>query len=137
MSELVKNSLILFCSGAGFCIAGYIYRSQHKKTALVCPFDGKCDFVTKSKYATTFGISNTILGMLFYAGVFLYYSLAFAEMVFSSTWIIAFIHLGVILAFCFSLYLLFVQAFVLRHWCSWCVFSASLTTGLFFLVVIA
>ena len=73
-----------------------------------------------------------ILGFLYYTLIALAYalSLIYPEM---HSPALALSLAGVsLIAFLFSLYLTFVQAFILREWCSWCLISAGLCTVILF-----
>jgi uncharacterized membrane protein len=105
---------------------------QYKKNnrPMVCPISGQCAAVVESKYASTLGFNNDLLGTLFY--------LFFAAMLLAG-WILP--EFGVMLknlalltiggAFVFTNYLLVIQAFVLKKWCFWCIIAALINYLLF------
>jgi uncharacterized membrane protein len=82
-----------------------------------------------SSEATTFGFSNALLGMVYYAGIVLLYTFFFTAPQSEP--------LGVLLVglstfgFLFSLYLIGVQQFKIKQWCVWCLGSAFIATSLF------
>ena len=115
----------------GFCIASYIYHRKRTKRPLVCPMRGSCDFVTESAYAKFLGIHVEQIGMVYYMAVFLFHAVVLVDPALftlnAAIWSLAVVSA----AFLFSLYLVGVQAFVVRHWCTWCVCSALVCTAIF------
>jgi|SRR3989344_9470378 len=118
----MQSFIIVILAIAGFALALYIH--FHKRTArpLVCPIGHHCDPVIHSDYSKIFGFPVEMLGMLYYALIAVGYWLAPAHMALQ-------IISGA--AFGFSLYLIGIQLFVLRMWCTWCLISAALCTGIF------
>ncbi len=121
----------IFFAIAGFLLAGYVYIKKSKKENLVCPMDGKCDEVVNSRYSKFMGVRVELLGMLYYAMIILAYSfILFMPDVVGD--VFKFFMTGItVAAFLFSAYLVFIQAFVLRMWCTWCLFSAGFSTFIF------
>jgi uncharacterized membrane protein len=124
---LILLGLIL--SLIGLCIATYIHAKQGAKKPLMCPRKAPCETVLSSSEATTFGFSNALLGMVYYAGIVLLYTFFFTAPQSEP--------LGVLLVglstfgFLFSLYLIGVQQFKIKQWCVWCLGSAFIATSLF------
>jgi uncharacterized membrane protein len=126
--------IIVTSSVLGFGIALYIFTRSNKRGPLVCPIGGHCDFVTQSRYAKTFGIPNTLLGMGYYAAMAVLYGISATSLAILSAEVIFLVRVATAGAFGFSLYLILVQAFLLRQWCSWCLMSAALSTIIFVFV---
>ncbi len=126
MNSFLLHIFIACIGVVGFSIATYISLCKKKKKPLVCPLRTSCNFVTTSDYSKFLGIHVEYLGMAYYAFVtLLHLLLAFSpyyvsDMVF---WFGLLVSIG---AFLFSVYLTSVQAFVLKQWCTWCIFSATL-----------
>ncbi len=116
---------------AGFFVAFYVYIKKKTAKPMVCPLNGECDVVTTSKYSKFFGINVEILGMLYYLFiVFIYVLHNLIPWLLSPT--IIFLVTGITIgAFIFSVYLVFIQAFILKKWCTWCLFSAGFSTFIF------
>ena len=113
---------------SGFSIAYYIHRKKRTKTNLVCPMKGHCDSVVYSQFSSFFGISVELLGMGYYAVVVLgYLAILAAPNLLQSPFCYSLI-LFTGGAFMFSLYLVFVQVFSIRQYCTWCLTSALLST---------
>lgn len=123
-------TIIIFIGLFGFFLASYIYHKKTKKAPLVCPLKSNCDSVINSDYSKVLGIRLEVLGMIYYAFISINYGLLNAVPNF------AFINTDLLLvfsffAFIFSLYLISIQAFILRQWCTWCICSAFLCTLIF------
>ena len=104
-------------------ICNTLYLTYHKVvgTDVACLFfpDEWCQKVQRSKYSKTLGVPNAIAGLLMYLAVLVFSLLFFyAAMPFWPVTVI------VTIGFLFSLYFTFLQAFVLRAFCTWCVLSA-------------
>ncbi len=127
MSYAIISALALL----GFIIAAYIQHHKHMKRTLVCPMRAQCHNVIHSDYSKFLSVPVEVLGMLYYFSVFLMY-LLFAVFPGLSGGEFAYVLLAVSAgAVVFSIYLLFVQAFVLKEWCSWCIASAIISTAIF------
>jgi uncharacterized membrane protein len=123
-------SVIILASLSGFSVASYIHTKKKAKKKLICPMKSNCDTVTHSDHSKIVGIKVELLGMIYYAFIASVYSFV----LFSCLWSEIF---GIVLfglsgaSFLFSLYLISLQAFVIRQWCSWCLFSALMCTIIF------
>ncbi|MEX2369139.1 MAG: vitamin K epoxide reductase family protein [Candidatus Paceibacterota bacterium] len=124
------HAFIVAAGLAGLGVAINIYQTKQHGRQLVCPTGSDCNAVVTSKYAKFFGISLEYWGLGYYSLIVLaYITLIFVPQIFSPTLILAVIIFSV-LAGLFSLYLLFVQAVLLRKWCIWCILSALLSLGI-------
>ena len=121
---------------AGFASSFYIYYSKKYGKTLYCPIAHECDAVVKSKYGQTFGIENTIPGMIYYVLIFLYGLAIFLNRnIFKGAIIYYFVVSASIASVLFSIYLTCVQAFVLKKWCEYCIIS-SIVSVLILIVLI-
>ncbi|MDP1706248.1 MAG: vitamin K epoxide reductase family protein [bacterium] len=118
-----QNLLILILALAGFAVSFNINRKKSNKEKLVCLIGEDCDRVVHSRYATTFGIDNQIFGMIFYSGVAIFSATLIGGLVWPAVIILLF-KLAIIGAALFSIYLIGIQAFILKEWCEWCLVSA-------------
>ncbi len=130
MTDFILRTVIIFIGLGGFLLAGYIHNKKSKKKKLICPLRSNCDDVINSDYSEIYGIKLEVLGMTYYAFIAIGYGLInnFSFLLGSISdlfFVFSFF------AFIFSLYLISVQAFVLRQWCVWCLFSAFLSTSIF------
>lgn len=121
----------VFFGICGFFLASYVYTKKQKQENLVCPMNGSCDEVVNSRYSKFLGMSVEVVGMIYYAFIVIAYS--YISLNSNSVGdIFKFFMTGVTVgAFFFSVYLVIIQAFILRKWCTWCLFSAGFTTFIF------
>ena len=114
----------LFASLLGICISLYIRTRKQQNVKLVCPREGSCDKVVHSTFSTTLGIDNSVLGLLYYAINAVLYVLAVVSPHLFTTPVLWVMVILTCLGAFFSLYLIALQAFVIKHWCVWCLGSA-------------
>jgi len=99
----------------------YLIYHKIKGTDVACPFfpNEWCKKVQYSPMSSTLGIPNSIAGFVMYVIILvLTYLFAGGTIVF---WPLQAI---VTFGFLFSMYFVYVQAFVLKAFCTWCVVSA-------------
>jgi len=115
----------MILSVIGFAVSYYIYHSKKYDKQMYCVIGEDCDAVVKSKYGKTFGIENTIPGMLYYILIFVYGILLFLNRnVFKGDIVYYSIVSASIASVLFSIYLTGVQAFILKKWCEYCIVSS-------------
>ncbi len=133
---MTTHSLVvaLLCFG-GLILSGYIRGKRAKNEKLVCLIGEDCNKVVYSKYATIFGISNEVLGMLYYGLSGTFYILASLDILIRVPFIEVILPLAALGAAMFSWYLIFVQIAVIKEWCLWCITSSILSTLIFILVL--
>lgn len=116
----------LLASVIGLGVASHIYRKKKSNTKLICPRNG-CEYVVHSTHATTLGIPNELMGVVYYIVIGLLYAgmlvLPYMDTVLVRTLVRLITGAGVV----FSVYLIYLQAVVIRHWCHWCLGSAFAT----------
>lgn len=123
-------AFIAVASFAGFCVSLNIYDTKKQGKQLVCPTGSDCNIVVNSKYSKFFGVSLEKWGMAYFAFITLaYLGLFFVRDIFTGP-SVTIIVLFSIAAGLFSSYLLFVQAFMLRAWCIWCILTALISLSI-------
>jgi uncharacterized membrane protein len=126
MDSTLKLLIIIISIG----ILNTIYLAYHTFThkLVACIFFPKewCEKVQKSNYSKTFGIPNSYLGLLMLTLILLFTLLY-------SNGTLSFVPAFIVIAagFLFSTYFLYIQAFVLKAFCTWCVLSFLVFTALF------
>jgi uncharacterized membrane protein/thiol-disulfide isomerase/thioredoxin len=128
--------LIPVLSIIGFCVAGYLAYVETAQVTAVCGPVGDCNTVQQSEYARLFGILPIgVLGLAGYTVIVVTW--VFAR--FSNNWLadLASIFLFILTASgtLFSIYLTFLEPFVIGATCAWCLTSAVLMTALMLLSV--
>ena len=117
----------------GIIDASYLIWKTRKKQPLVCPIGQDCNAVIESKWNKIFFIRNDILGVLFYIAVIIGAFLLFFEMDgIVKTLLIFGSGIGVL----FSIFLIFVQAKIIKNYCFYCLISAFLNVLIFLNVVL-
>src|SRR3989344_5074982 len=121
----------------GLGVSTTIYRTKRAKRELVCPTGSNCNVVVNSRYAKFFGIPLEYMGMAYFASIVLIYLalLGFPYPI-GGMILLAIMSLSTA-AFFFSSYLLFVQAFLLRQWCIWCILAAMFSMTIFFMSLVS
>lgn len=119
--------IIIFFSTLGLIEAGYLSYKHYTGGVVPCSVTRGCEAVLSSQYSEIFGIPISFLGMLFYATV-----LVLAVNIFDGK-ARAFIFLFIIssIAFAVSLVLVYLQFFVIKAVCAYCLTSAGLSTIIF------
>ena len=119
---------IMIASFIGFSDATYLTIQHFTGASVKCIVSSGCDTVTTSEYAIVFGIPMALLGALFYLGIFLFTILYFDI---RKRVLMYLVSLGTVFGFLFSLYLIYLQIFVLHAICEYCMLSATTSTILF------
>ena len=130
MFKIPKWSLwsYLILSFAGFIDAAYVTVKFYLSSPLSCAFFENCNQVINSSYAKIFGAPISLLGAVFYLTIFLlsvYYLDVKRQQALKAIFFLT------ALGFIFSLYLLYVQAFLLNQFCLYCLISAIISMLLF------
>lgn len=119
---------------AGLFVAGYLAYVEAAQVSAVCGPVGDCNTVQQSEYATLFGILP--IGLLGLAGYVLLL-LSWVVYHFNKGRLSDFAALAMLVmtagGLMFSIYLTFLEPFVIGATCAWCITSAVLMTLLFLL----
>lgn len=115
------TKILVIFSIIGMLDTLYLIYHKVRGTEVACIFFPKewCYTVQHAKQSKTFGIPNSILGFLMYVAILVLTLLYTGGSI--AFWPIQAI---VTFGFLFSMYFTYVQAFVLRAFCTWCVISA-------------
>lgn len=116
---------------SGFGVSFYIFYTKKNKGQLVCPTGSDCNAVVKSRYSKFLGVPLEHLGMAYYFVVTASYATLIFAQLFLPGYFVSLLTGLTAFAFLFSLYLIFVQAFLLRQWCIWCLLSSGLSIIIF------
>ncbi|OHA83511.1 MAG: hypothetical protein A2937_00170 [Candidatus Yonathbacteria bacterium RIFCSPLOWO2_01_FULL_47_33b] len=137
MNKVLPTSLIvvvIILALVGFADSTFLLAKRLSGGPIPCVlgFTG-CDTVSKSPYSVLFGIPLSAYGMVFYLGIgilgLLYLDTKkalFARLLLPAT----------ALGFAMSAYFIYVQKFLIKAFCVYCILSAIISTMLFCLGVI-
>ena len=133
---ITSSVIIIFIAFSGFLLAAYIRHKKVYKETLVCPLKANCDMVIFSDYSKIFGVPVELLGIAYYLIVAVAYGVFIFVSVDMPRFLLSGIFFATIVAFFFSLYLTYIQAFTIKQWCTWCLVSAGFCTAIFFLALL-
>ena len=128
---VISNFVIIFfaiVSFVGMADTIYVTINHYKGIIPPCTLLNGCETVLTSKYSEVFGVPIALFGALFYSAVFLF-SLAYLKTK-NNKIIIVFLVLTA-LAFLMSLFFIYLQFFVIKAVCEYCLTSAAASIILF------
>ena len=130
MSSITSTALIIL-SLFGLILSAYIHIKTTKKEKLVCAIGNDCNKVINSKYGKTFILSNDVIGILYYLLILIstIIFLIFPEYLTGLIILVRLIIVGG--AALFSVYLTFVQIFILKELCEYCLGANFINVLLF------
>lgn len=108
---------------AGLADAAYLAAAHLAGEHVACGGNAQCSTVLSSKYATFAGLPLALFGAIGYFSTFSFATLA----AFEYTRVRLFLALTVTAMFGATLWLLYVQAFILHAFCTYCLLSAACT----------
>lgn len=128
--------IIPLLSVIGFGVAGYLAYVETTQTTAVCGPVGDCNTVQQSEYARLFGfLPIGVLGLIGYVAILISWLVArYANGKAGRMASISLFLLSLFGTF-FSIYLTFLEPFVIGATCAWCLTSALLMTILMLLTV--
>ena len=115
--------ILLVLAILGIIDAGYLAWRHYQKKPLICPVNHDCNVVVESEWATMFGIRNEVLGLLFYVllgvgGLCTVFIAEYRSLIEQGLLIIS------IMAALYSLFLLYIQRYIIKDYCFYCIISA-------------
>ena len=133
--------LILFTL-AGSATTGYLIGKHYgpRRGPLVCPFGQACDVVLESRYGRILGVRNEVIGLGYYIITLALLIMAgqgtgLPFQFFGTTSALTAVLYLSIPAFLASLALTLVQVFILRNFCSYCLFANVLNAAIFLVLL--
>jgi len=120
----------------GFIDSAYLTIIKFTHSPIYCtPGLGNCETVQNSQWSTIWGIPVALLGALAYLVLILFF--AFGDRISFLKQYSQYIVFGTSLfGFLFSLYLTYLELFVLHTICQWCILSAICMTVVFIVTII-
>jgi uncharacterized membrane protein len=132
-SRLAMYIAAALLSLVGLVDALYLTIEHVTGQSVQCTIISGCSEVLSSSYAVVAGVPLAALGAAAYFSVFSLATLAAFGYAFAKTLLLPLV--GAM--FFVSLYLVYLQAFVIREFCQYCLLSAAITTALVAVVIIS
>jgi uncharacterized membrane protein len=125
--------LVLSLLGTG--ISGYLVYAHYFKIDPVCLPGAPCEVVLTTRYADMWGVPLSLLGMLMYLGLVVLnvWQLVKGE---KAGLAAAGVYSLALAGTLFSLYLLYLEAFVIHGYCTWCLASGVVILVTFILSIV-
>src|ERR1700757_4376175 len=118
--------VILVLSALGIELSEYLTYIYYVKThAKFCAVGSGCDIVRESSYSAILGIPVPVFGMIGYLSIFI---LAFVSIPYRTKWLL--LYFLSLVGFAFSAYLTYIEFFVIKAICPYCMASAVIITGI-------
>lgn len=125
---MVFNRLIFIFSLLGLAVSIFL-AYEYSQPTINCPvFGGGCDSVRLSNYSSLFGVSLPYWGILFYATLIVS-CIIFTLKPFNYICLLGRLFL-IAFGFVFGVYLTFLEAFVIKAFCMWCLISFGVSIAL-------
>lgn len=133
MNRSTLLAIILVLAFLGLADAWYLAQAALNGTALVCGIEAldKCNVVAQSEYSRLFGIPLAVYGAGFYAFFFI---IAAVLITIKNRILTKAFFWASALGFLASLYFLYVQVFLIKALCIYCLASFVIATLLFLVV---
>ncbi|HAS84955.1 MAG TPA: hypothetical protein DCS23_02715 [Candidatus Yonathbacteria bacterium] len=116
------NLILFILSLVGVAESLYLNYECRRHRTPVCLIGNQCDIVWNSPYSKTFGVSNEILGLIYYLTLavveWTIFSGGISELMIIGEYVILF---GGALMSCYFFY---IQWRLIKAWCFWCTLSA-------------
>lgn len=123
---------LMITSFIGFIDSTYLTVVDFKGLNLNCNIISGCNDVLSSSYSKIFNIPMALLGALYYVTIFLLSIFYFDT---GKKIILKIIPIITTIGFLFSIYLTYLQGFVIKSFCQYCLLSAITSTILFALSI--
>ncbi|HEU4656995.1 MAG TPA: vitamin K epoxide reductase family protein [Capillimicrobium sp.] len=124
-----RTIVMAVLAALGAAVAGYLTTVHYADAAPICALSGGCEKVQSSRYAELGGVPVALIGLAGYASILASLAVARGERGRLARAGMTAIGTG------FSLYLTYLELFVIDAICQWCVASAAIMTALFVLAV--
>ncbi len=126
------NYLVILLGIVGLVDSAYLTYEHFQTNTLGCPIFGGCNEVLRSQYSEILRIPTSLLGVIYYL------TLIFVSILilFKKADLLKLLVLITFFGFLFSMWLVYLQLFVIKNICAYCLFSALLSTLIFIITFI-
>lgn len=121
---------MILLGGIGIVVATYLTLMAHSPESVVCSIGGSCEIVLSSKYASFYGMPTAAFGIIWYVAFLFILWLALIKRM----WSVLPLQIWAVGGLVTSLYLLYLEAFVIHAYCTWCLVSLGVIVLLNLLV---
>ena len=125
-----RRLIITVMSLLGIFVAGYLTWSHYNGVPVYCGGSSSCDLVNNSRFAFIGSIPVSLIGL---AGYVIILALSLVPQKEDRQWPMLLIFGGALIGLMLQWYLFYIEVFVLRAICYWCVTSQTLITLIFLL----
>ena len=126
----MANKVIFFLANAGLLVSLYLLWTYVSGSPIVCSSSG-CDAVRASSYSHLFGVPQPAFGVIFYILIIILSLLVAVWRYFPENKIKVAILIVSLFGFAYSVYLTYLEAFVIHGFCDWCLVSAIISALIF------
>ena len=133
---MIYELIIMFLAICGISLCKKIYNEKTKEGPLVCYLGADCEEVVRGRFSSFFGIGLEVFGGMYYLFILLSYIVFYSFNFYLEPIAILIVVILSGIAFLSSFVLTFIQAFIIKTWCSWCLISAGISTAIFILGII-
>lgn len=116
---------IIISAIGGLFLSYYIGSHKHTDDHMVCPLGQDCKTLVAGRFSSFLGIPIEKIGMTYYAIIVVLYFTSLFKVLPQEALLIGLLLSGI--AFAFSMYLIIVQLFIVRKWCTLCLGSAAIS----------
>lgn len=133
--ELPVRRTMIVLGLVGLVVSGYLTAVHYTEAPLVCLGTSGCETVNRSAYSEVAGIAVALLGAGAYLMILGLLGAETSQLIQRQTAVLGVFGLALAGAL-YSAYLTYVEIFLLRAICSWCVISAIIMTAIFTLALV-
>jgi len=135
ISFSLSNRLVFVFSLLGLSVASFLFYKYSLNESVFCPIGAGCDIVRTSSYSHILGIPIPFLGVVYYL------TMALLSVVHSHQLPYKLVRklqlLASVFAVGFGIYLTFLEVFVIRAYCFWCLMSFIISAVIFLVIVVS
>ena len=133
MQRFTLLAIILVLAFLGLADSWYLAQAALSDTALSCGIEAldQCNTVAQSEYSRLFGIPLAVYGVAFYVLFFVFAAVMLAV---TKPVLTRILYWASVIGFLASLYFLYLQVFVIKALCVYCLASFALSVLLFLIV---
>lgn len=129
--SLKQDWIIAFLALMGLAVSGYMLYIEMAQVVAVCGPVSDCNSVQQSEYSHLFGVHIAVFGVIAYMTILLVWSIVHYSTEKTAYIGRLFLFLFTLSGTLFSIYLTFLEPFVIGASCIWCLASAIIMTTLF------